>query len=406
MDDATIIIKQNRCFKEVIKELEEYEEASGAKINYNKTEGLWAGSWKGRRVPPMKIKWTSKNVEKLGVFFGNDNPDLATFNAITPSINKRLSYWKQFKISQIGKARVVEIFLASKLIYASKFYPIPVNIQKQLQEAIFDFINFPQKVITIAQKEMWKVKYHGGIKLINIQIKSETLKAKWMIEMATNPDLKLNLDIFTALIGNQKGNICGRDLIYLQKSYIRCQLKTESIFYKEAFSAMENFETRKGIKEIQHWDREHLFYNPLVTKENGIVWPLTKYCEKNKIYTLEQLLEEKAKERRKLPFDKVLTNMLHKILLNTSVRKEDILVTRNGEEIKLAQITQKQLYEEALLNINRDHHSQVKWIQTLDTSIMWEEVRKTVHNFFSTNKTKTTIWQQIHLNFYTQFSYI
>ena len=56
MDDATIIIKQNRCFKEVIKELSQYEEASGAKVNYDKTKGLWAGSWKDRRVPPMKIE--------------------------------------------------------------------------------------------------------------------------------------------------------------------------------------------------------------------------------------------------------------------------------------------------------------------------------------------------------------
>ena len=33
MDDTTIIIKQNRCFKEVIKELTDYEQASGAKVN-------------------------------------------------------------------------------------------------------------------------------------------------------------------------------------------------------------------------------------------------------------------------------------------------------------------------------------------------------------------------------------
>ena len=44
LDDATIIIKQNRCFKEVIKELTEYEQASGAKVNYEKTKGLWTGS--------------------------------------------------------------------------------------------------------------------------------------------------------------------------------------------------------------------------------------------------------------------------------------------------------------------------------------------------------------------------
>ena len=40
-DDATITITQNRCFKEVYKELSDYENATGAKINPTKTKGLW-----------------------------------------------------------------------------------------------------------------------------------------------------------------------------------------------------------------------------------------------------------------------------------------------------------------------------------------------------------------------------
>ena len=83
MDDSTIIIKQNRCFKEVIKELSDYEEASGAKINYKKTKGLWTGAWKGRRTTPLDIEWTSKNVKNLGVYFGN----------VIPNVTKRLHYW-------------------------------------------------------------------------------------------------------------------------------------------------------------------------------------------------------------------------------------------------------------------------------------------------------------------------
>ena len=35
-DDAIITIKQNRCFKEVIKEIKYFEMATGAKINYEK----------------------------------------------------------------------------------------------------------------------------------------------------------------------------------------------------------------------------------------------------------------------------------------------------------------------------------------------------------------------------------
>ena len=83
MDDSTIIITQNRCFKEVIKELDLYQSASEAKINYKKTKGLWAGSWKGRRIAPIKnITWTSADVKNLGIYFGNENPAFKSFNDI------------------------------------------------------------------------------------------------------------------------------------------------------------------------------------------------------------------------------------------------------------------------------------------------------------------------------------
>ena len=284
MDDATIIIKQNRCFKEVIKDLQDYEDASGAKVNYSKTKGLWVGNWKGRRVPPINIKWTSKNVKNLGIYVGNDHPDLETFNEIVPKFRKCLAYWKQFKISKIGKTRVVETFLASKLIYAMKFYPIPNVYQKNLQDIIFDFVNFPQKTVTIAQKEMWKTKKMGGIKLINLQIKSETSKVKWLIELLTDPKLNINLGIFAELLGKQIGNISVRNLLFLPQSYMQHQLSTKSLVYKEALTAISKFEIIKGIPNIDQWDNEHLFYNKIITDKNGNVLKMKKYFKDNNIH--------------------------------------------------------------------------------------------------------------------------
>ena len=40
MDDTPIIIKQNRRFNQVIKELKFYEEATETKVNYNKNKGI------------------------------------------------------------------------------------------------------------------------------------------------------------------------------------------------------------------------------------------------------------------------------------------------------------------------------------------------------------------------------
>ena len=190
------------------------------------------------------------------------------------------------------------MFLASRLNYAVKFYPITQNIQENLQKSIFDFVNFPQNVKTISQQEMWKTFPMGGIKLLNVEIKSQTSKAKWLIEIVTNVNFKINLDIFNYLIGSQNGGISGKDIIFLEKSYFQRQLKTNSKFYKEALLSMTDFEIKKGIQNIHSWDNEHIFYNPLfrtISGEDEKTLKPTKYLEKNKVFTFGQLLQEKAK---------------------------------------------------------------------------------------------------------------
>ena len=62
-DDTTISITQNQCFKEVIKELDAYGKGTGAKVNYEKTKGLWIGNWRTRQDSPIDIKWTNENVK-------------------------------------------------------------------------------------------------------------------------------------------------------------------------------------------------------------------------------------------------------------------------------------------------------------------------------------------------------
>ena len=56
------------------------------------------------------IKWTSGDVPNLEIFFGNNDPGQKTFNDLVPKFQRRLAYWKQFSLTKIGKARVVEMF--------------------------------------------------------------------------------------------------------------------------------------------------------------------------------------------------------------------------------------------------------------------------------------------------------
>ena len=47
------------------------EIATGARINLEKTEGLWLSNYRGRKDTPGNIKWTSDSVKILGVHVGN-----------------------------------------------------------------------------------------------------------------------------------------------------------------------------------------------------------------------------------------------------------------------------------------------------------------------------------------------
>ena len=115
---------QNQCFKEVYKDLQKYKKAYGAKVNYDKTKGLWLGRWRNRSDDPFEglytdtsavIKWTSSNVKYLGIYVGNSRPDVQTFNDIIPKVKRRLNFWKPLKLPILSRARVIEIFHASKL---------------------------------------------------------------------------------------------------------------------------------------------------------------------------------------------------------------------------------------------------------------------------------------------------
>ena len=204
--------------------------------------------------------------------------------------------------------------------------------------------------------------------------------------MVSNPALKLNFAIFAELLGTQIGNATVRDLIFMHKSYI----KRMNIcpFYKEALMTTCIFDLRKGIKDAKLWDEEYLFCNPLITGKNGTFIKETAYFRKKGIYRLGHLLEEVRKQDRGDPYDEKLANFAKDIQTNMDVNTKDLVILNNDKAVKMSHITQKQLYEDAIVRTTTTHNYQVKWIDKLQTVVLWEEVWKVVHNFLLTSKLK------------------
>ena len=86
-------------------------------------------------------------------------------------------------------------------------------------------------------------------------------------------------------------------------------------------------------------------------------------------------------------------------------KRFDILTLVNGDEDPFTGVTEKILYEEAIKQRFRTHHLQEKWANELGLPFDWEDVWTSIHNQLSLNETIDVIWRQVHLNFYTQYSY-
>ena len=399
-DDAVITILQNRCFKEVIKDLADYEKASGAKVNYGKTQGLWVGKWKGRTDTPMQITWTSKNVKTLGVFFGNDDPGRATFAEIMPKIVRSMDYWKQFRLSKLAKARVVEIFHASRLWYAAKYYPLPQAMERDLQQAFFEYINYPDKAVTISQAEVQKLREHGGARLVNITAKSEASKIKWLMELCTNPQLAAHLGLVTRLFGVQKGNLHGLELFFTTKHYARKIMKIRTPFYNVAIKAMTTLDVKKQVLDPRE---EKLFHNPTFIS-GGKTLSINKTCEDGRVYTYGQLLDEVALRTAGQRHRKGVANIYDRMVADLTNRQDWSFVSVTGTT-PFKMVTTKLLYAQILKQGYKDHHSSAKWVLRLRLPIVWDRVWAAVHNRLATEDVKSILWEQLHLNMYTTYSY-
>ena len=56
----------------LLKHLHKFKQISGLEINTNKTEALWLGCWRSRKVTPFGFKWPQEPVSALGTHFFYD----------------------------------------------------------------------------------------------------------------------------------------------------------------------------------------------------------------------------------------------------------------------------------------------------------------------------------------------
>ena len=119
-DDITVFISRHLDIKAVKKAVVEYERIAEAKINFDKSEGLRLGAWRGSDTLPEPFRWSDGLVHILGVWFGPDLQVERNWSKVRAKVDAQVGTWLPRRLSLKSGTEVCAV-------YVFPFDPLPIG---------------------------------------------------------------------------------------------------------------------------------------------------------------------------------------------------------------------------------------------------------------------------------------
>ena len=130
-DDTTLILDgSEKSLTDALRDLELFSTVSGPKLNNNKTEAIWIGSYTARTDQlflEKNLKWVKDKKKSLDVWIST-NP--------TISIN----CWEYFHLTLLGKIVVLKSLIASQLFYMLSTLPTNKQVLEEINNICYKFL--------------------------------------------------------------------------------------------------------------------------------------------------------------------------------------------------------------------------------------------------------------------------
>ena len=112
----------------------EYERIAGAKVNFDKSEGLRLCAWTGSNTLPWPFRWSDGPVCILGVWFGPDLQLERNWSEVHAKVNAQVGIWLSRRLSLKGRAEACAVYVFPLILYRLAVLPLPKARRLALQQ--------------------------------------------------------------------------------------------------------------------------------------------------------------------------------------------------------------------------------------------------------------------------------
>lgn len=184
-DDSNIFAINDQAITQIFTIVNPFENATGCRLNRNKTKIFGFGSWGNKDNWP--IPWLNSvtgSFTTLGISVSNDYctaVDLV-WSGMIRRIKNTLASFHSRKLTLYQKATIANSLLLSKIWYVSHVYLLLIRYSKLISKEIFFYI-WGRKCEFIKRDTLTKPKKEGGIGLINLLLKAHSIYASSFLKM-------------------------------------------------------------------------------------------------------------------------------------------------------------------------------------------------------------------------------
>ena len=269
-DDTAIFIKTQTEVSKVVNCIREFSDVSGLTMNVEKSVLLPLKTCGLPEVCGIPIQNT---VTYLGVTINNQsNRSDLNFSSIINQVKKRFNMWLMRDLSIYGRVLLAKTEGISRSVYMSLSMDLPVNICKELDKMLFNFI-WRNKAHCLKKEVLCNQRGNGGLEVLSFETMNNMFKINWLCRLVRE---KVNIwnaipnDLFNKLGGIHFFLKCNFkiDKIPIKLSNFHKQaLLSWGLIYKRGFSPTSCYIWNN--QHIQHRNKT-IFYKSWF--DQGILW--------------------------------------------------------------------------------------------------------------------------------------